>query len=129
MQNPRLDGFGQVVVEARLLRAPSVFRLSPAAHGDQQHGVAELGANPSSSLVTVQFGKADIQDDDLRPKLRRRLHGRQAVVRHPDLVSPLAEQQFQALRGIQIVIDDEHATSLRGGQGSVSASGGRLRFG
>src|SRR5579885_500764 len=105
----RLDGLGEVVVEAGLRGELLVPFLPPAGEGNDRHlGFARTFANPTGRLVAVHLRQADIEQHDLRMKYARRLDCLESAGRELNLVAQTRQEQAQALRRVNVVVDHQN---------------------
>ena len=81
MQRVDVGGFDEVMIEAGGLRSGAVFLLAPAGQRYKGHGpTPRLLTNMPGDFVAVQFGKADVQQHQLRAERVRNIYGLKAVV-------------------------------------------------
>src|SRR5688500_776800 len=67
----RIDGLREMVVEPCRGRGALVIHLAPARQGDQREvGKARVLSQPARDLISVEARHADVEESNLRPKLR-----------------------------------------------------------
>src|SRR5213593_1421199 len=96
------------MVESRLLGIEPVALESVTGHR-HEYEVAVLLAEPPGHFMAVHPGHADVQEDDVRPKVARRRESRVAAMRGAHVVSRDLQQDGQALGGVDVVVHDEYA--------------------
>ena len=102
-------------VEARLEGAALVIVLSPARQGKQEDVSSPgLAANGLGHGIAVKLRQADIQQCDLRPEIAGADERLLAIVGNTDVMSLGLQEERQALRRVDIVIDDEDAARAGG---------------
>jgi hypothetical protein len=103
------DGFDEVSVEVGLLGELAVMGLAVAGHGDDEGGGEAGLAHGAAGFVAIEFGEADIEEDDMRVAVEGKLDGLLAVVCGVDFMSFEAQEECHAFGGVAVVIDDEDA--------------------
>ena len=105
-----VDRLNQVVAEASLVAEPSMGLVRPAGKGDQQccREFCLLSKLPCH-LAAIHFRHRQIQQYDVGSLNKRHLEGFLAIVGHLHIGSPKIHHHGQAVGGILVVIDDQHA--------------------
>ena len=78
-------------------------------------------------FVAAHAGQTDVEEHDFRAEILRRLQGLRAVVRHADVMAPGFQQHRRGFRGVDVIVDDEHASRLLRGRRGRYAAGARRR--
>ena len=114
-----------MVVEAGRRDSPSIFRLSEPGCRHQQRGRSILALPQAPGhLKSIHLGHADVKQDNVGSHV---LGGRQRggpIVGHHDFMLLKAKHLRQGFGGIDVVINDQNALSLRlmpqGADGSIA---------
>ena len=94
-------------------RARDIVRGRIAAQGHESMPLRRrVGPHAPRDLVAVHPRQPDVAQHDVGPERARLREAVGAVVRHLDLCSLELEHLAQALGGVGVVLDDEHAPAL-----------------
>src|SRR6185436_6699378 len=100
----------EVCVEARLGCTLAIPLLSPPGHRHKGGALSPgLLPHPARRLQAVHDGHAQIEQDHLRLEVTAHPQGLRTIMRHAHVVTEYPEQRRQDLRGIEVVVGDEHA--------------------
>ena len=105
------------MVAAGVARTPAILVLAPAGQRGDVH-VRHLRhlAQPSRDGVAVDAGQPDVEEDHVGGELHRGRERRAAIVRPAGLVTQTGNRQFQHRRGVEVVLDDQHAKGTTTGR-------------
>src|SRR6185503_17790246 len=108
-QELEVDGFEQVLVEARLARGVAVVFAPRARHGDDA-GAGELrvGAQLARDREAVDAGQAQVEEHEIRPHAPRELGGGEAVARLMHLVPGMLQPRRDHRHRIRVVVDQQN---------------------
>jgi hypothetical protein len=117
-----------MVIETRCQGFSLVFFLPPARQSDYaDSGATWLFADSLASLVTVQLGQTDVEQDGVRLKSQGLLDGGLAIVGDVDRVAQQSQRECQHAGGILVVVHDQNAASLLLGSRLSGGGGGGSR--
>ena len=109
------EGLGQVSVETRRVRMLQVLGQRVAGHGDEKCAFEHLvGPKGARHIVAGHPGKTHVTEHDLRMEAPGQGQPSGAVMRHGDLVCVQLERLAQAVGGVDVVLDDQHAPASDG---------------
>ena len=99
-----------MLVETGCQRALAIALLPEPGEGDDQRAarLRQL-AKPANDLVPVHRGQPDVEQDHVGRELPRDPQRRRAVVGHADLMPVQAHRLGERRRGVDVVVDDQHA--------------------
>ena len=105
----RRERFGEVTVAPGFPCFPPVLFLPPSSHGSDMD-VMELrqSSQRSRNGIAVHHRQANVQEDEVRCELSRSGDSGRAIVGQPGDVAEPRHRQFQHLRSIHVVLDDQH---------------------
>src|SRR3954470_3227821 len=108
-----------MMVEPRGARAGAIVLLTVTGDRAEPQGVAAADlAELARELESVHHRQPEIEQTDVERALAEALQGRDAVVRHLDVVSDGAERLREHLRGVRVVVDDEDVAPGRARAGA-----------
>ncbi len=113
LQARQIDRFGEVVVEAGFLGAPTVLVLTISGDRYQQLAARRLAtaavrAKGSSHFVAIHAGQTDVEENDIGPVLLGRDNGRGSVESDTAVETPEVEEVAQAFSCVAVVIHHQH---------------------
>src|SRR5512133_1215992 len=107
---------GQVGVEPGVRGAPPIVRQAVAAQRDEVRAAGPgLAAQRLRDRVAVHLREPDVAQHDVGRELPGALQPVGPGVRHGHLVPLDLQREAEALRGVDVVLDDEDAARVRGG--------------
>jgi hypothetical protein len=81
----------------------------PGADREDDHSDIGPGAQPAEHFRTVHVGEAQVEDDDIRPAVGKRLQRGSAVGRLPDEVAVGTQADVEGAPDLRLVVDDQDA--------------------
>jgi len=90
--------------------------LLASVGGDRDEGrllKREIGTKPSSDFIAVKVGEPDIEQGDLRLKLRGEFKGVVAVRRGSHFKTSVPQQDGAGTNDVETIVHDEHSDSLK----------------
>ncbi|MFK4543406.1 hypothetical protein RKD29_003002 [Streptomyces tendae] len=101
------EGFGDVVVGARVQADHGVHLVGAGGQDQDRHGVA-LGPQPAGDLQTVHPRQAQVQHDQVDAALQPGVQCGGSVLTHLDLVPFPAQCAGQRLRDGRVVLGEQY---------------------
>jgi hypothetical protein len=101
------------MVKAGLFRAPTLFLSPVGGDGDERdHPIVEIGPKPASDFVAIKVRKPDIEQRDVRMKLRDELESVAAVRRGQHFKPNASQKEGVGANDIDVIVYDKHAHCL-----------------